>query len=54
MNSGEALPDVQSWQLEQINKSLEQADAGNLLARGKVLELVRAWRRRGRPESDGV
>jgi predicted transcriptional regulator len=41
-----AYLDVQRWQMDQINKSLSQADAGDLLPHNKVKRAVRNWRRR--------
>jgi predicted transcriptional regulator len=40
-----AYLEVQRWQLEQIQKSLGQADAGELVAHGKVKKMARSWRR---------
>jgi predicted transcriptional regulator len=40
-----AYLDVQKWQMEQIKKSLNQADAGALLPHSKVKRAVRSWRR---------
>jgi len=41
-----AYLDVQSWQMEQIRKSIRQADAGNLLPHSKVKKMAQSWRRR--------
>jgi predicted transcriptional regulator len=41
-----AYLEVQRWQIEQIEKSLHQADQGELLAHNKVKKMARNWRRR--------
>ena len=35
--------EVQHWQVEQIKKSLQQADEGKLLTHSKVKQLARKW-----------
>jgi predicted transcriptional regulator len=40
----EAFLDVQKWQVDQIYKSLKQADAGNLLTNSEVRKLTQTWR----------
>lgn len=40
-----AYLDVQKWQMEQIKKSLNQAEAGDLLLHSKVKRAVRSWHR---------
>ncbi len=40
-----AYLEVQQWQIEQIEKSLKQADAGELIAHRKVKEMAVRWRR---------
>jgi predicted transcriptional regulator len=41
-----AYLEVQRWQMEQIKKSLNQADNGDLLPHSKIKKAVRSWRRR--------
>lgn len=41
-----AYLDVQQWQIEQIKKSLQQADDGKLVPHKKVREAATRWRRR--------
>jgi predicted transcriptional regulator len=41
-----AYLDVQRWQMEQIKKSLNQADNGELIPHDKIKKAVRSWRRR--------
>ncbi len=41
-----AFLEVQQWQIEQIKKGLEQADAGELTPHKKVKEMAARWRRR--------
>jgi len=40
-----AYLEVQRWQVEQIEKSLRQADQGKLVAHAKVKQMTRKWRR---------
>jgi predicted transcriptional regulator len=40
-----AYLDAQRWQVEQIQKSLRQADKGDLVPHGKVKQMARKWRR---------
>jgi predicted transcriptional regulator len=40
-----AYLEVQQWQIEQIEKSLKQADAGELVPHKKVKEMAARWRR---------
>jgi predicted transcriptional regulator len=40
-----AYLEVQQWQMEQIEKSLKQADAGELVPHKKVKEMATRWRR---------
>jgi predicted transcriptional regulator len=40
-----AYLDAQRWQVEQIQKSLRQADEGNLVPHAKVKQMARKWRR---------
>jgi RHH-type transcriptional regulator, rel operon repressor / antitoxin RelB len=40
-----AYLEAQRWQVEQIQKSLRQADEGKLLAHAKVKQIARKWRR---------
>lgn len=40
-----AYLEVQQWQIEQIEKSLGQADAGKLVPHRKVREMAARWRR---------
>lgn len=40
-----AYLEAQRWQIEQIQKSLQQADEGKLLAHSKVKQMARKWRR---------
>lgn len=40
-----AYLEVQQWQIEQIEKSLKQADAGELIPHRKVKEMSARWRR---------
>jgi RHH-type rel operon transcriptional repressor/antitoxin RelB len=40
-----AYLEVQQWQVEQIEKSLRQADAGELVPHKKVKEMAARWRR---------
>jgi len=40
-----AYLEVQRWQVEQIEKSLRQADEGKLIPHAKVKQMVRKWRR---------
>jgi predicted transcriptional regulator len=40
-----AYLEVQQWQIEQIQKSLKQADAGKLTRHEKVKEIAARWRR---------
>lgn len=40
-----AYLEAQRWQVEQIQKSLQQADEGKLLAHSKVKQMARKWRR---------
>jgi predicted transcriptional regulator len=40
-----AYLDAQRWQVEQIQKSLRQADKGNLVPHAKVKQMARKWRR---------
>ena len=37
--------EAQRWQVEQIQKSLRQADQGKLVAHAKVRQMARKWRR---------
>ena len=41
-----AYLDVQQWQIEQIHKSLRQADAGEGIPHSKLKKTARNWRRR--------
>ena len=38
--------DVQQWQLEQINKGIEAADAGKVFTLAEVRKMAAQWRRR--------
>jgi len=40
-----AYLEAQQWQVEQIQKSLRQADAGKLVPHSKVMQTARKWRR---------
>jgi len=40
-----AYLDAQRWQVEQIRKSLRQADEGKLVRHAKVKQMARKWRR---------
>jgi predicted transcriptional regulator len=40
-----AYLEVQQWQIEQIQKSLKQADAGKLTRHEKAKEIAARWRR---------
>ena len=40
-----AYLEVQQWQIEQIEKSLKQADAGELFPHKKAKEMAARWRR---------
>ena len=40
-----AYLEAQRWQVEQIEKSLRQADEGKLLPHAKVKQMARKWRR---------
>ena len=40
-----AYLEVQQWQIEQIEKSLKQADAGELVPHKKAKEMAARWRR---------
>ena len=40
-----AYLEAQRWQIDQIEKSLRQADAGKLLSHAKVKQMARKWRR---------
>ena len=40
-----AYLDVQQWQVAQIQKSLKQADAGDVVSHQKVKKMTRRWRR---------
>ena len=40
-----AYLEVQRWQVEQIEKSLRQADEGKLIPHAKVKQMARKWRR---------
>jgi predicted transcriptional regulator len=40
-----AYLDAQRWQVEQIQKSLHQADQGKLVPHTKVRQMARKWRR---------
>jgi predicted transcriptional regulator len=40
-----AYLDAQRWQVEQIQKSLRQADEGKLVPHAKVKQMARKWRR---------
>jgi len=40
-----AYLEVQRWQVEQIEKSLRQADEGKLIPHTKVKQMARKWRR---------
>ena len=40
-----AYLDAQRWQVEQIRKSLRQADEGKLVPHAKVKQMARKWRR---------
>jgi len=37
--------EAQRWQVEQIEKSLRQADEGKLVSHAKVKQMARKWRR---------
>jgi predicted transcriptional regulator len=37
--------EMQRWQVEQIQKGLQEADAGKLVAHAKVKQMARKWRR---------
>ena len=39
-----AYLDAQSWQVEQIKKSLRQANAGKLVPHAQVKQMARKWR----------
>jgi predicted transcriptional regulator len=39
-----AYLEAQSWQVEQIKKSLRQANAGKLLTHAQVKQMARKWR----------
>jgi predicted transcriptional regulator len=39
-----AYLEAQSWQVEQIKKSLRQANAGKLLPHARVKQMARKWR----------
>ena len=39
-----AYLEVQQWQMEQIKKSLRQANAGKLLPHARVKQMARKWR----------
>ena len=41
----DAYLEAQRWQVEQIQKSLRQADEGRLVPHAKVKQLARKWRR---------
>jgi predicted transcriptional regulator len=41
-----AYLEVQRWQIEQIRKSLKQAEAGDLVAHRRVKKMAGGWRRR--------
>ncbi len=38
--------DVQQWQMEQINKGIQAADAGNVFTQAEVRKMAAQWRRR--------
>ena len=38
--------DVQQWQLEQINKGIKAADAGNVVTQAEVRKMAAQWRRK--------
>jgi predicted transcriptional regulator len=40
-----AYLDAQQWQVEQIQKSLRQAEMGKLVPHSKVKQMARTWRR---------
>jgi predicted transcriptional regulator len=40
-----AYLEVQQWQIEQIQRSRRQAEAGELVAHSKVKKMARKWRR---------
>jgi predicted transcriptional regulator len=40
-----AYLDAQRWQVEQIQKSLRQADEGKLVSHSKAKQMARKWRR---------
>jgi predicted transcriptional regulator len=40
-----AYLEAQRWQVEQIEKSLRQADEGKLVPHAKVKQMARRWRR---------
>lgn len=40
-----AYLEAQRWQVEQIQKSLRQADQGKLVPHAKVKQMARKWRR---------
>ena len=40
-----AYLETQRWQVEQIRKSLRQADEGKLVPHAKVKQMARKWRR---------
>jgi predicted transcriptional regulator len=40
-----AYLEAQRWQVEQIQKSLSQADEGKLVTHAKVKQMARKWRR---------
>lgn len=40
-----AYLETQRWQMEQIQKSLHQADQGELVPHAKVRQMARKWRR---------
>ncbi|MFZ0802699.1 MAG: ribbon-helix-helix protein, CopG family [Terriglobales bacterium] len=39
-----AYLEAQNWQVEQIKKSLRQADQGKLLTHSRVKQMARQWR----------
>jgi predicted transcriptional regulator len=41
-----AYLEVQQWQMDQIEKGLRQADAGDLVPQKKVRAIAARWRRR--------
>lgn len=43
-----AYLETQRWQVEQIEKSIRQANAGNLIPHSRVKQMTRKWRRESR------